>query len=499
MDIKQELMQILINSLDSFDIEINKKNIIISKEQDYYSTNIALTLAKDFHKKPEEIANIIKNNITDERIEKIDIIYPGTMNIYLTRSYILSRITSIIEKNINYGKNNIGNKRKIIIRFNKENIEESLTIKDIKNLIYIDNISRIFKYNSYEIIKEYYFTSSQIESLSIETKKEYLDICMQENTLKDTIARQIAYNIYKFYTDTKKDSSIDFFKKEVIEQVIDIQKKQLDKYRINFDIYSNEDTLYSSGTIDNIINRLNKTGYTYLNEDKLWLKTTIHNDTIDRILITSDGSYTDLIYNIAYYIDKYNHNYDGIINIIQKDNDITPVISSLKILGEDIQKLVIKEEKQTKIDNTILNYDTNLIRYYLTDEQAGYDTISEQTNDNPMYNIELANRLIYSLLKQRKITKENNFSTISEPLAYIILDKLQDFEIIVKKSCLKEYPQLICDYLLDLSNLFHEYYQKNKIITEDDKYTNERLNLLLSIKIVINNALDLIGIIPREN
>ena len=96
------------------------------------------------------------------------------------------------------------------------------------------------------------------------------------------------------------------------------------------------------------------------------------------------------------------------------------------------------------------------------------------------------------------ITKVNNFSTIDNTDAYIILNKLYEFEDIVIISGLKQKPHLICNYLLELVKIFNTYYNNEQIITEDEIYTNERLNLLLAIKIVINNALNLIGIIPRE-
>ena len=90
------------------------------------------------------------------------------------------------------------------------------------------------------------------------------------------------------------------------------------------------------------------------------------------------------------------------------------------------------------------------------------------------------------------------YGYLNNDITYTILNKLCEFEDIVIISSTKKDPHLITNYIYELATLFHSFYTKEKIITEDETYTNERINLLLAIKIVINNALNLIGIIPRE-
>ena len=78
------------------------------------------------------------------------------------------------------------------------------------------------------------------------------------------------------------------------------------------------------------------------------------------------------------------------------------------------------------------------------------------------------------------------------------MNKLLDFEDVVISASQKKEPHLIANYIYDLATLFHSYYAKEKMITEDEKATSERMNLIIAIQIVIENALDLLGIIPRE-
>ena len=170
---------------------------------------------------------------------------------------------------------------------------------------------------------------------------------------------------------------------------------------------------------------------------------------------------------------------------------------------------IVKDNKEisninlTELINTL---GINKTRYFFTSTsidinmELNIDQALSKTKENPIYYIEKTNATIYQILKNynQKITKVKSFSTIDNNLAYIIITKLYEFEDIVILSGLKQKPNIICDYLYELVTLFNDYYKQEEIITKNETYTNERLNFLLAIKIVINNALDLIGIIARE-
>jgi len=518
MRIKEKLQHIIKNSLIELQVSKKLNEIIIepSKENncDYY-TNIAITLAKDLHKKPEEIADKLKEIIKDESIEKLEVVYPGTINIYLNKYYILSGITEIIEKNINYGRSNIGESRKINIEFINNKFSKKLGISNIFNAIYGDNLSRILKFNGFDVTKEYYIndTSYEIEKLAESAKKKYEDICKMKTQNKEKkTTRDTAIDIYNLYGDTKLNEKLDYFKKEEISTIIDNNKIKLDRYRINYDTYANEQMLYDKGIVDNILDKLNRKGYTYFKEDKLWIQITDFNDIEDRILIDSDGTYSNLLPILAYHIDRLNRKYDGLIDVYNiEDRKNKQVLKPvLKMLEQDTNKLEIKILPELKIKNNNQEIteleeleklsEVNSIRYIFSSQKTNENIEIDLIEQNSINYIEKTNIIIHQILSNynKKITKVKKFSTINNPLAYIILNKLYEFEDIVIIAGLKQKPHLICNYLLELTEYFTEYYKKEKIINEDEIYTNERLNLLLAIKIVINNALDLIGIIPRE-
>ena len=156
--------------------------------------------------------------------------------------------------------------------------------------------------------------------------------------------------------------------------------------------------------------------------------------------------------------------------------------------------------------NLIEEVGINATRYFFAskslDTQMDFDMslAIKNSNDNPVYYIEYANARISKILNdyKKEIIIKDKYNTITDPLAYTIMNKLLSFTDIVISAATKQQPHIICNYIYELATLFHSYYNKEKFLTEDEEYTNERMALLKAIKIVINNSLNLIGIIPRE-
>ena len=173
--------------------------------------------------------------------------------------------------------------------------------------------------------------------------------------------------------------------------------------------------------------------------------------------------------------------------------------------GEEI-KISKRTGKTITLNELIEEVGVNAARYFFAskslDTNMDFDlTLATQNNnDNPVYYIEYANARISKILNnyKEKITLKDNYNTITDPLAYIIMNKLLSFTDTVISASNKKQPHIICNYVYDLATLFHAYYTKEKFVTDDIEYTNERIALLKAIKIVINNSLNLIGIIPRE-
>ena len=387
----------------------------------------------------------------------------------------------------------------------------------------------------YDVTREYYINDAgnQMNNLGISIKERYKEICGLKCELpedgyhgKEIIA--LAQTIYNEYGDSKLSQSIEYFKQAGLTVLLNEIKKDLDEFRVNFDIFTSEQSLYDKGLVENVINYLKKSNECYIEDDALWLKTTNHGDEKDRVIIKKDGTYTYFLPDIAYHNDKILRGYEEIIDVLGADHHgyINRLKAAIEILGKDSNVLnviilqmvrLLKDGEEIKLSKrtgkTITLNDlvdevgVNAARYFFAskspDTQMDFDLslAVKNSNENPVYYIEYANARICSILNSyhKEVEEITNFKTINDPLAYTIMNKLMSFTDTIISASNKKEPHIICNYVYELATLFHSYYGKEKFITDDMEYTNERIALLNAIKIVINNALDLIGIIPRES
>ena len=533
MSIKNELQCIIKKSLP-FDVDLSRIIIDIPKDKKNgdYSCNIAFLLARELKSNPMDIANDIKDKINDSIIDKVEASSPGFINIYLSKRYLLDNINTILLKGKNYGKNDYGHGEKINIEYVSANPTGTLHIGHGRGAVYGDTLANVMSFCGYDVTREYYINDAgnQMYNLGVSIKERYKEICgksfeIPENGYHGKEIIDIAKSIYDVYGDSKLECDVSFFRSEGLDILLLGIKKDLDRFRVNFDVFTSEQSLYDSGLVDTVLSKLQKSGKCYIEDDALWLKTTDVCDEKDRVLVKSDGNYTYLLPDIAYHSNKLDRGFDRLIDVLGSDHHgyINRLKSSLEIIGYDSSSLDIKilqmvrllrggeEVKLSKrtgktitLNELIDDVGVNAARYFFAskslDTQMDFDLdlATSKSNENPIYYIEYANARISSIIKNRNILQEHEFSTMNNELAYTIMNKLLEFEDVVIGAARNGYPHLIANYLYELASLFHSYYAAERIITDDAVYTSERIAFLGAIKVVINNAANMLGLILRE-
>lgn len=533
MSIKKRLESIIRNSLP---VSLDGSEIIIDIPKDKnhgdYSTNVAFLLTKKLNDSPLAIAKMISDRISDEMISKVEAVQPGFINIYLAKDFLRSTINEIIDKDRCYGKSTYGNLEKVNIEYVSANPTGTLHIGHGRGAIYGDSLAHIMEFAGYDVTREYYINDAgnQMHNLGISIKERYKERCglefaIPEDGYHGKEIADLANYLYERYGDSKLDEDVDFFKNEGLNVLLEGIKKDLDRLRVNFDVFTSEQSLYDRGLVDSTLSKLQKNGKCYINDGALWLRTTDLYDEKDRVLIKSDGNYTYLLPDIAYHADKLNRGYDRLIDVLGSDHHgyIGRLKSSIEMLGYDASKLNVKilqmvrllrnneEVKLSKrtgktitLNELVDEVGVNASRYFFIskslDTQMDFDLdlAIKNSNDNPIFYIEYANSRICSILKGKTVEKCNTYSTIDNEVAYTMLNKLAQFEDVVISAASKGLPHLIANYMYELATLFHSYYASEKIVTDDEVWTNERLCLISAVKIVMNNAASMLGLILRE-
>ena len=352
MSIKNKLQYIIKKSLP-VDMDVNKIVIEIPKDKKNgdYSTNVAFLLTKELKSSPINIANDIIKNISDDMINRIEVANPGFINFYINKDYLLNNINVINDMGKNYGKSDFGKLEKINIEYVSANPTGTLHIGHGRGAVYGDCLSKIMSFAGYDVTREYYINDAgnQMYNLGVSIKERYKERCgvefaIPENGYHGKEIIVIAESLYDEYGDSKLDEDIEFFRQKGLDILLDGIKKDLDKFRVNFDVFTSEQSLYDRGFVENTLNKLKNSGKCYIDEGALWLKTTDLYDEKDRVLVKSDGNYTYLLPDIAYHSDKFNRGYDRLIDVLGSDHHgyIHRLRSSLEFVGYDSSKIDIE-------------------------------------------------------------------------------------------------------------------------------------------------------------
>ena len=545
-DIVTCLKEIIVNALKKvFDLDIKIEEVIIEspKEKTHgdYSTNIAMRLAKALHNSPVNIANKLLEGLNDELIEKVEIAGPGFINFFIKKLSLTSTIKEVLTLKENFGKSDIGHKEKIMVEYVSANPTGDLHLGHARGAAYGDALTRILSFTNYDILREYYVNDAgnQINVLAKSLYLRYKEALGQEINVeeigyqgKDVIklAKDIALKEKDKYLKIDIDEATNYFKDLGTKLELDKIKKDLDLFRVGFDNYTSERSLYSSHKVLDTLSKLKESGYTYENEGALWLKTTAFGDDKDRVLIKSDGSYTYLLPDLAYHKDKFDRGYNHLVNLFGADHHgyIIRLKAGLKILGynpDNLEILIIQmvrlidngeEVKMSKrtgnavtIRELCEDIGVDAARYFFLsrplDSQFDFDLglARKSSSENPIYYIQYAGARMYSVLEKAneyKINCLDNYNLLTSEKEIELIKVLEEFKKAVSEASINKEVNRLTSYAYKLASHFHTLYNDEKFIVKDEsELTLQRLALVKASLIVLKNTLNLLGIEVKKS
>lgn len=541
MNLKEKIKEMIRSALNELSIKFDSENIVVEvpkkREQGDFSTNIAMQLTKVLKDNPrniaEKIVEVLSKNTNE--IKTIEIAGPGFINIYLNDEYVFSGISNVIKQGENYGSSSIGKKEKIDIEFVSANPTGILHLGTARGAAYGSNLANIMSFAGYDVTKEYYINDAgnQIINLGVSLKERYKGLCgLEENMPEDgyygSEIIDIAKTIFDKYGDSKLDEDLEFFKKVAVDYLLNIIKTDLSNFGVTFDVWTSEKSIRAKGRIEESLKILDEKGLVYKKDDATWLKTTVYGDDKDRVLIKTDGSYTYLVPDIAYHLDKFDRGFDYLVDVFGADHHsyVSRLKASIEALGYDKDKLevrllqmvrllrdgeIVKMSKRTggniTISELVGEIGKDAARYFFAtrslDGQMDFDInlALKKSSENPFFYVGYANARICSILRDAKEKNIDICTEIKEGLdldSKALLLKVYEFTEVLVSAALKKEPHLITNYVYELASMFHNYYGKHKILTDDIKASEKRLGLIKTVGITITNALKLIGVKAPE-
>lgn len=529
---KDYLKKLILDALKKLEIEYDGDvdiEVPNNKEHGNYSSNIALKCAKLVGTNPRDLASKIKDTIQDEKIEKIEIAGPGFVNFYLKVDYLYDFLNKVIVDNT-YGASDFGENKKIDLEFVSANPTGTLHLGHARGAAYGDALARIMTFAGYDVTREYYINDggNQINNLVASILARYnelkgMEVEFPSDGYHGVEIIELAKEIYSKYPDGVTEETL---KEYGTNYLLGNIKKDLEDFRVSFDVWFSEKSLYDNGEVKATLEKLKDKGYTYELEDATWLKTSEFNDEKDRVLVKSDGSYTYLLPDIAYHSNKFSRKFDQLIDVFGADHHgyVPRLKASLEMLGFDSSKLnveilqmvrllksgeEIKMSKRTgkvvTLNELVDEVGVDAVRYFFIsrslDTQLDFDIdiATKHNNENPVYYIEYAYARISSILRDyNKEVKPKEYKYLNSTYVMDLLNKMYEFKDVVIASASRRMPHLITNYVYDLATLFHTFYAHEHVLTDVEEKTEEYINLIKAVSIIIKESLELIGVQAYE-
>ncbi|MNM56785.1 Arginine--tRNA ligase [compost metagenome] len=509
------------------------------------ATNAAMQLTRIAKKNPRQIAEAIIGNLDFSKagIEKADIAGPGFINFTLGKSYLYPVLEQVYVQGENYGRTTKGNGQKIEVEFVSANPTGSLHLGHARGAAVGDALCNVFDFAGYEVTREYYINDAgnQVVNLSKSIEARYLqelgqDAEMPEDGYHGEDIKGFAKELVTEKGDSLLSMSLEeraaFLRKYGLEKELAKIKRDLGRFRVGFDIWYSETSLYENGLVEASLKDLRDKGQIFEQDGATWLRTTEYGDDKDRVLVKNDGTYTYLTPDIAYHRDKYERGYDQMINIWGADHHgyIPRMKAAMQAIGNDPEKLTVliaqmvslfqdgekvKMSKRTGKAVTMVDLmdevGVDAIRYFFTmrsmDSHLDFDMdlAISTSNENPVYYVQYAHARVCSIFRQAEEQgiaipepKDANLSKLTAEHEFDLLRKLGELPEEINVAAENYAPHRLVRYVYELAALFHSYYRAERVITEDAEQTAARLVLLGAVRTTIANVLRLIGVSAPE-
>ena len=526
--------------------EFDSSGIVIEIPKDTkngdYSSNVAMQLTRQLKRNPRMIAQAIVDALDLEvaNIDHVEIAGPGFINLFMKSDALTSIISEVLNQKENYGHSDFGKGVSYDVEFVSANPTGDLHLGHARGASLGDSICRIMECAGYNVTREYYINDAgnQIDNLAKSLQARYhqafgIDMEMPKDGYygKDviSIANALKEEVGDRYLNDDSKETYLYFRKVGVEHELEKLRKVLEDFRVHFDHWFSETTLYENNLVQKAVEDLKERGYTYESEGALWFRTTDFGDDKDRVLVKSDGSFTYLTPDIAYHLNKLSRGYDYLVDLLGADHHgyINRIKASIQAFGYkadqleiDIMQMVrlVRDGQEVKMSKRTGNAVTirdlmddigvDATRYFFASKAGSsmfdfdLDLAASKTNDNPVYYAQYAHARMCSIKEMAQkagMSMADSYELINHPKEIELLKHINEFRNVVIDSAKLRAPHKITTYIQKLASLFHSFYNECKVVDVNAvELSSQRLALVEATRITLKNALYLIGVNAPE-
>ena len=503
------------------------------------NTNAAMILSKQLKRSPRDIAQQVIETFKHGSVASMDIAGPGFINLTLTPEVYSQLLTELITEQELFFHDRPQKPTHYSIEFVSANPTGPLHLGHGRGGIIGDVLGNVLSFIGHDVTKEFYINDagSQMQKLGTSFKircQQELehDVQLPEDSYQGAYLQDLAKSAISKYGPSILDKNDEFFVEYAKKQMLEMIKKTLSDYGIEYNVWFSEKTLHERGSVTEGLAKLASSGHSYEKDGAVWFKSTEFGDDKDRVLKKADGDVTYLAADAAYLEDKFKRGADHLILILGQDhhgyvsrlqgllqatgygdkpfNALLYQLVALKESGQSF-KMSKRAGKIVSLREIIDLVGSDVARFFYLNRKAethldfDIDLALKKTDENPVFYIQYAYVRIKSILE--KASKEKELHDISlkdaqhlSPSEQLLLKKIISLKELLKGISTNFQTHQLTYYLLELAQLFHSYYNKNRVIDmENIPLSRARLLVLTQLKHTIELVSKLLEISTPES
>jgi arginyl-tRNA synthetase len=510
--------------------------------------NVAMTLAGQLKKAPRQIAEdiVAALDVGAMGVEAAEIAGPGFLNFRLSAGAVASILGEILAKDRDFGRTETGAGQSVMVEFVSANPTGPLHLGHARQAALGDAVAELLDWTGWTVHREYYYNDGglQMERLAESVRARYLQHLGHEAEIPEggyhgdyviDVARSLVDDHGDRFIADASPEAMDTIRSMAVKIVRADQDRDLGQFRVHFDEYYLESSLYDEGRVDGTIQALKDTGLTYELDGATWLKTTEFGDQKDRVMVRSNGLPTYFLPDTAYHKHKWERGYHRVINVQGADHHgtVDRVQSGVRALGmpEGFPEYVIHQMVRVERDGVPVKFSkrsgsgmtlrelvdevgVDVTRYFFQmrkpDAHMLFDINAalDQSDKNPVFKVQYAHARMCSIFVKAGVEPEDisaesvDLSVLSHDLERELLKQLGEFTKTLERGAATASAHGVTEYLEKTSGAANAWYHAGNpsrnpelaVLVDDPDMRNARLALARAVQIVLRNGLSVLGI-----
>jgi arginyl-tRNA synthetase len=504
-----------------------------------YATNLALQLGKKVGANPRELAGWLATALIDQDgIASADVAGPGFVNLRIEASAQGVIVNNILAGGRKYGDSEALKGHNINLEFVSANPTGPIHIGGTRWAAVGDALGRLLATQGAKVVREYYFNDhgTQIDRFTNSLIAAAKGGPTPDDGYAGDYIKEIAAQVLAKDPDALSlpdDEMRETFRAIGVDLMFTRIKQSLHDFGTDFDVYTHEDSMHSSGRVEQAIAKLREAGSVYEDDGAVWLRTTDFGDDKDRVVIKSDGQPAYVAADIAYYLDKRQRGFDLCIYMLGADHHgyIARLKAVAAALGEDPVTVEVligqmvnlvrdgQPVRMSKRAGTVITLDdlveaigVDAARYSLirssVDTPIDIDLAlwSSASNENPVYYVQYAHARLAALARNAAelglLPSVEHLELLMHEKEGTLIRNLGEFPRVLKTAAALREPHRVSRYLEDLAGDYHRFYDSCRVLPQGDEAPTDlhtaRLALCEATRQVIANGLAILGVTAPE-